>query len=190
MLHKLLKLLFHRVFLVGCAILIQLAALLLVTVGFGEYYGQFRTACIIFSLAFTVWIVGNRSNPSYKIAWIILLLLFPIFGGLFYLIFGGRRLSRREQKKMSAIGRQVIAQMGKDGDTLETMKEESMDAYLQSRYIERYAYSGVCRNTYSEYLPLGEVKFQRLTEELEKARHYIFLEYFIIQEGIMWNTIL
>ena len=42
----------------------------------------------------------------------------------------------------------------------------------------------------SEYLNLGERKFERLIEELKKAEHYIFLEYFIIEEGMMWNTIL
>lgn len=48
----------------------------------------------------------------------------------------------------------------------------------------------LCRNTSTEYLPLGEIKFQRMKEELQKAQHYIFLEYFIIEEGKMWNEIL
>ncbi len=187
---KMFSLLFSRVVLVAGSMVLQAMILLVMLVKFQEYFAYFYGICTLLSLVIALYVINSKINPGYKIAWLVPLLLFPIFGGLFYLIFGGRRLSRREQRKMSAIGRQVIAQMGKDGDTLETMKEESMDAYLQSRYIERYAYSGVCRNTYSEYLPLGEVKFQRLIEELEKARHYIFLEYFIIQEGIMWNTIL
>ena len=46
------------------------------------------------------------------------------------------------------------------------------------------------KNTVSEYLSLGEKKFEKLKEELKKAKHYIFLEYFIINEGIMWDSIL
>lgn len=60
----------------------------------------------------------------------------------------------------------------------------------QVQYIQKYAYSPVYKNTYTEYLPIGEVKFERLKEELAKARHYIFLEYFIVQEGVMWDAIL
>ena len=64
------------------------------------------------------------------------------------------------------------------------------DAANQSRYISHCAYCPPYQNTTTEYLPLGEVKFERMVEELKKAKHYIFLEYFIIQEGKMWNTIL
>ena len=59
-----------------------------------------------------------------------------------------------------------------------------------NRYIYNYAYYPPYSNTFTEYLPIGEIKFERLIEELRKAKHYIFLEYFIIEEGVMWNTIL
>ena len=190
MLHKLLKLLFHRVFLVGCAILIQLAALLLVTVSFGEYYGQFRTACIIFSLAFTVWIVGNRSNPSYKIAWIILLLLFPIFGWIIYLFFGGNRLSRHTREKMRSMERIMVEELGdaKKADALAQVA--GRDAGNMARYVERTAHCPVYGNTQTEYFPSGEAQFESILKELRRAKRYIFLEFFIIEPGKMWNSIL
>lgn len=63
-------------------------------------------------------------------------------------------------------------------------------AAVQSRYIQGHAYFPPYKNTVVEYLPVGEIKFQRLKEELKKAQRYIFLEYFIIEEGVMWNSIL
>ena len=65
-----------------------------------------------------------------------------------------------------------------------------MNAYHQSHYISEYAYSPIYQNTYSEYYPIGEAKFASMIQELKQAKHYIFLEYFIIREGKMWNTIL
>lgn len=73
---------------------------------------------------------------------------------------------------------------------LEELESVSIDAANQARYIQTYAYCPVYTNTYTDYLPMGEIKFERMKEELRKAEHYIFLEYFIIQEGTMWNAIL
>ena len=187
---KVVSLVFHRGVLVGASILLQILALVVMLMKFQGYFVYFYGICTFLSLLVVLYIINSKSNPGFKIAWIVPILLFPIFGGLFYLIFGGRRISKREQRKMSAIGQMVIGQMDKENPVLEEIRRENPDAACQSAYIADYAFSTACRNTYSEYLPMGEVKFERLKEELEKARHYIFLEYFIIQEGIMWNAIL
>jgi cardiolipin synthase len=64
------------------------------------------------------------------------------------------------------------------------------EAGKQSRYMLRTCYHPPAEHTQVRYLPLGEDNFVCLMEELEKAEHYIFLEYFIIREGIMWDAIL
>ena len=64
------------------------------------------------------------------------------------------------------------------------------DVVNQSHYISNSAHCPPYKNTTVEYLPMGEVKFERMVQELKKAKRYIFMEYFIIQEGTMWNTIL
>ena len=64
------------------------------------------------------------------------------------------------------------------------------DAVNQARYLERVAKCPVYDNTQTEYFGNGETFFTRMMEELQKAERYIFLEYFIIEEGIMWNGIL
>ena len=73
---------------------------------------------------------------------------------------------------------------------LQQLKEENPRAAHQAHYIQNKAFCPPCRHTFTEYLPSGEQKFERLKEELVKAKRYIFLEYFIIQEGIMWDTVL
>ena len=193
---KLFRLLFHRMVLVGAAILAQLVILLVMLLRFEEYFVYFYGISITISVAAVLYINNNRSNPAYKIAWIIPILLMPVFGGIIYLMLGGNRVSARERRRMLSLEKsfegihsfdQIIAAAEENSRLL---RELSADAANQSEYIRRIAGTPAFRGTSAEYLPLGEVKFRRMLEELEKAEHYIFLEYFIIQEGEMWDTIL
>ena len=187
---KLLRLLFHRLVLVGAAILAQLAILLVMLLRFQEYFVYFYAVSIAVSVAAVLYIISNRSNPAYKIAWIIPIMLVPVFGGVIYLVLGGNRVSPRERRRMTELGRNLGDIGPAAPEPAKNLREFSGDAANQSEYIRRTTGSPAFRNTSVEYLPLGEVKFARMLEELEKAEHYIFLEYFIIQEGKMWDPIL
>ena len=114
----------------------------------------------------------------------------PIFGGPFYLLFGFNKLSRHTRKKMAKITEDMVRYDQPDESVLEKMMAAEADAGLQSHYIERGAHSPPYCRTSCEYHPTGEVSWQRMLEELEKAEHYIFLEYFILEEGTMWDPIL
>ncbi|GAE87121.1 cardiolipin synthetase [Acetivibrio straminisolvens JCM 21531] len=143
------------------------------------------------SVVAVFWIVNGKSNPSYKIAWIIPILLFPIFGGLFYIFFfGGKKLSRYEKEKLRSIGFKVKNALVPDPMVLSEIMLHDDGAAVQSRYIQNIAYYPPHKNSTAEYLSIGEKKFEKLKEELKKAEHFIFMEYFIIEEGIMWNSIL
>lgn len=190
---KLFGLLFHRLVLVGAAILVQLAILLVMLLRFQQYFVYFYAVSITVSVAAVLYIISNRSNPAYKIAWIIPIMLVPVFGGIIYLVLGGNRISRRERSRMIQLEKNFhdIALVSPHSpQDLQDLHDLSLDAANQSEYIRRTTGSPVYRNTSVEYLPLGEVKFARMLQELENAQHYIFLEYFIIQEGKMWDPIL
>lgn len=100
---KILKMLFNRVVLVGLAILVQVLLLILMVVKFQEYFVYFYAMCTVLSMAVVLIIVNGNSNPGYKIAWLIPVLLVPVFGGLFYVIFGGNRLRKPVKRKMSKV---------------------------------------------------------------------------------------
>jgi len=184
------KLFSHRVAFIFLPMILQLVFLVAVIERFNEYFVFFYGGSVFLSLIAVLWIINNKDNPAYKIAWIIPILLFPIFGGLFYLIFGGNKLSRRIKQKMKFITEKTRAVLAPQEDILNEIRLQDEGAYNQSRYIQSYGlYPPMC-NTETEYLPSGELKFVRLLEELSKAKRYIFLEYFIIKEGYMWNSIL
>ena len=85
---------------------------------------------------------------------------------------------------------QLIDALPPDDSILEELEKENPDAARQVHYLMHHAHCPPYKDTYTRYLPLGEVKFEALVEELKKAERYIFLEYFIVEEGIMWNSIL
>ena len=186
---KILRFITQRV--VITALLIVLQALLLF--GFiwklDNYFVYFYAGSVLLSLLITLGIINSKSNPAYKIAWLIPILLFPVFGGLVYLLFGSDRTGRYLRKKLQGIGTEMDNVIG-EAHRRSGAEQLPPDAANQSRYISHCAYCPPYQNTTTEYLPLGEVKFERMVEELKTAKHYIFLEYFIIQEGKMWNTIL
>ena len=168
----------------------QVFLLILMMGRFQDYFVLFDTFCSILSLFVILYIVNSPSNPGYKIAWIIPIMLVPIFGGIAYLMFGGNKLSKRNRRKMQDIFYQMDHNLKPDEDVVEALKKDSIPAFMQSQYITKKALCPVSDHTSSEYLPTGEVYFERMVEELKQAKHFIFMEYFIVHEGKMWNTVL
>ena len=117
-------------------------------------------------------------------------MIFPIFGGLFYLLYGGNKLSTREKLKMVIQNIEMTNSLKQDDEIIKKIGDKSIYAKNQSEYILNYAKCPVYNNTETTYFKIGEEKFEALLRELKKAEKFIFLEYFIIQEGKMFNSIL
>ncbi|MCK8825362.1 cardiolipin synthase [Fuchsiella alkaliacetigena] len=182
--------LFQRSTLLAVAILAQLLVLIGVISRFSDYFVIFYGLSILISIIVVLVIINNNMNPAYKLAWIIAILSFPIFGGLFYLLFGGKQLGKISKKRMKSISEDTQKLLTSQSLILEEIKSQSKTALNQSRYIRDYANYPPYHNTTAEYLQSGEEKFVKLKEELQKAQKYIFLEYFIIEEGEMWGELL
>lgn len=184
------KLLLHRITFVFVSILVQIVVLVWAVFKLDEYFVYFYGISVFISMLSVLAITNSNSNPAYKIAWIIPILSLPVLGGLFYVFFGGSKLNRRTRKKMKYIALKSSEALSSKDDILADIKDKNPIAGIQSTYIKDYAFCPPYDNTYVEYFPLGEDAYKVLIEELKKAKHYIFLEYFIITEGFMWNSIL
>ncbi len=138
----------------------------------------------------SIYIVNGKTNPGYKIAWIMVILIFPIVGLFIYLCFGGNQLNRWEKNKLKEIYYHQKRNIFPNSKVMKKLKREDITAYNQANYITKYSLSPLCENTKCTYFKIGEDYYERLISELSKAKKYIFLEYFIISNGKMWNTIL
>ena len=187
---KFISFLLSRFTLVSLALLAQIITLALMVYRFSSYFLLFDIVFMVITVLAVLYILNRKSDPAYKIAWIIPIMLFPVFGGLFYLMFGGTGLSNRMKNNMHTIVDKMKECLHQHPVTLYNLNKENKIAFNQAIYIERYSSCPVYDNSATEFLPSGEEFFEHLTRELKKAEKYIFMEFFIIEEGLMWNTVL
>ncbi len=185
-----LKRMFQRVVMVSISLLVQLIFFVLMIWKFKDSNELFYLILLLLSLGATLFIISKNTNPAYKIAWLVPILTFPVFGGLFYLMLGGNRLSRHQREKMKQVELTMGRHLPQNPELAEQLAKENPQAAVQSSYIRSVAGCPVYRNTETRYFPLGDEAYPVMLEELKKAKKYIFIEYFIIGTGVMWDGIL
>lgn len=187
---KLLSILVSRIFVVGVLIVFQLLFMMSIVYTLSVSMQNVYRFCIILSFLVLIYLINKQGNPSFKLAWSILILLFPLFGGIFYLLFGDKKVPKALRKNMLASKQETLPLLSQETKTLNEIKECDESIYKQFNYVWKNTYFPVYKNVACTYCSTGEVKFDHLVKELKKAEKFIFLEYFIIGEGIFWNTIL
>lgn len=184
------KLLFNRIFYVAVALLIQLGWILITVWKLSAYSQYFSVGIRIVSIIVVLWIVNKNMNPSYKLGWTLLIMAAPAFGLVLYLVFGNSRIANAFQKKYEEIQRESSEYMKQDSGIIERLEKQDYTAANQSRYISSFSGFPVHENTTAEYFQVGDDMFPVLVRELGQAKHFIYIEYFIINDGVMWQTIL
>ena len=188
-LHKFLKFISSRFFITALLIVLQvwwMVALFTDVVGHSELFSSLFQ---IFSIIVVLYIISKVDVPGYKIGWIILILVFPLFGGLLFLLLGENRPAKYLRQRLEAGGANHEQNMVQNADTLDALRERSPRIACCASYISKYGRYPVVDGSSVKYHPLGEDQFADMLTELQKAEKFIFLEYFILEEGEMWNTI-
>lgn len=189
-LKKILKLVFNRIFYVALAMVLQLVWLCVFVWELAAYSEYISIAITIISVIMVLWILNKRINPSYKLGWTMLIMAFPVFGLLLYLLFGQSRVADEMQKQYMKIQKDSLPYLQADPETYKKIRKESPSAAVQSEYICRLSAFPAYENTQAKYFQVGDDMFPVFIRELEQAEHYIYIEYFIINDGVMWQTIL
>ncbi len=187
---KIKKLLLGRTTIVALAILIQLLWILSFLNGFIVKYSYVNTVIELVAILVVLVIVNKRSNPSYKIVWTFVILFIPIVGLLIYFIFGRSELTRRTRKRMEVINDEMEKELPNGTQYMEELRKKDKNIYNQVKYISDWVSFPVYRNTTTKYYRVGEEMFPDILEALRSAQHFIFMEYFIVEEGVMFNQIL
>lgn len=145
---------------------------------------------LILSIFTTIIIINNNKKSEFKLPWIILVTVFPIFGGIFYFIFVSDVFNKKLKLDLIYNYYQMNEYIVHDKKTEEDLLNIDKRAYKQSLYLKKFAYSSLYKNTYTKYISPGENIYKSLFEEIDKAEKFIFMEFFIIEEGYVWNSIL
>ena len=185
-----LKLLFSRVGMVSLGILLQLIVVAASVWWFRDYAPIINVVSGVLAWGFVLYLVSETGNPAYKMAWIILILGFPVLGVTMYLIFGGNRLSKRLRRKMRVIDRAVEGSAEQDEAVIRQLRELEPGAAVQALYLSNTVHCPVYRGTDTAYFSEGTPAFARMLEDIASAQKSIYLEYFIVAEGELWQKFL
>lgn len=137
-------------------------------------------------VAVTIW--SRPGATSYKIGWVMLVLFVPVVGVILYLLWNGARQSKRLDLKKLPRPEEPLAQQEQAKSELERLRQAMPYWYPAAAGLDRKDFL-VYRNTAVKYLPTGEAYLNTMLDDLEHAERFIFLEYFIVAEGEIWDRL-
>ncbi len=187
---SLITMVFSRTGLITLLLLLQFGILMGLFAKFQQWIPHVYGLSAVLAGGMVIYLINSRLEPSAKLTWMVLVMVLPVFGTLFYLYahldLGHRMLKNR----LSEIHQESRKQIPQAPEVMQTFREEHPQGASLSQYVRRSGCYPVYDNTEVHYFRSGEEKFQRLIYELEQAEKFIFLEYFIVEEGVMWGEVL
>ena len=184
------NIIFSRLTLAIFSLTIQICLIVFVMSYFNKHLAWIFGLFGLFNTLVVLIIINSKSNPSYKIAWIIPILLFPGVGVLVYLFFKLQisiRLMKKRLKLETENSRKYLKQ---DNEILNKIKKEDRGLYNLSNYLIKTSNYPVYDINNIEYFSSGLLQFRDMISKIKSAKKYIFIESFIIEKGYMFNTIL
>lgn len=168
--------------------ILETLAILAIVIALCYYVPYFYILVFITNIACVIRIIASNDNPDYKVPWLLFVLIIPVAGFMLYFLFYSRTLKKKYIQRLNNLKDHTY----KKNDIVEFqhLKDENIVAYNQAKLICNIAESHLFMNTKQQYFSLGEEMFELMIEDLKKAKNFIYLEYFIIEDGLFWNSIL
>lgn len=186
---KFLKLFFTRMIPTLILFAVQIAFFVLPVIAFRDYYAYIDVAARIVGLILFIVIVNKRETPEFKIPWTFLVLVFPLFGVIAYILFANPGMSKRYARLHKKTENRARAHVSLTSDEKEKVRSLAGDKAGVFNYLESNSYLPTTAGNRVTYYELGEKFWEALLCELRSAQKFIFMEYFIIDKGEMWDSI-
>ena len=177
----------RRILSVIPAALVQLAWLFILWRWLSPYATLLNLALSFLAFLFVLHIMANRNESAYKTLWLLIILGLPVFGTILYLSFGNKRTARPLQKKLKH-ARSLLPDTESSGEALRALRGENPRLAQTFRYVEQQTGFPTQPCEEADYYPSGEALFQQMLTDLESAERSIFAEYFIVESGRMWDS--
>lgn len=186
---RLLHRLLGRTAIILAAVVLQIVLVLSLFLGLSNYFGVFQIVMYVIGALVTVNLINRDSNPDTKIPWLVVVLLLPVFGTVLYLMFSRNRTSIRETRRQERVRQRCRDVLREEERRHKDTAALAKEYRGQSSYLNHTGMSYLYGNTDTEYYPDGESFFEALLEALRSAEHFIFMEYFIVEAGYMWDRV-
>lgn len=187
---KIFKLLMNRAFTAGLAVLIQIIWLYMLFYRVGLLSTYTNIVLHIVAVILVLHLINKKMNPSFKLAWTFVIFLFPLLGLLLYGLFGRSELTKRTREKMNRVHKELEPLLASQEAYEQELQRLDASVAQQVYYIRKWAGFPVYKHTDTQYFKCGEEMFPVMLEEIRKAEKFIFLEYFILKEGVMYDEII
>ena len=186
----LLRLVFSRSGLIILLLAVQVLFLFGIFGLFEDFLPHIYGGVVVFTIFMVLYLLNYNMDPTAKITWLVVVMLMPVFGALLFLYTQKNVGHRTLKKRYEAVSERTEKMLSQAKDTKEALKNQDPQVSAMTDYVHKSGCYPVYQNTSVKYFPLGEEKFRDMIAELKKAQHFIFLEYFIVDEGEMWGEIL
>ena len=187
---KILKIIFSRTTFLILTVLLEILILISVSHLFGNVAGYVEMILRILAVIAVLGIVRFSRHLSSDLVWIIVILLFPVPGTAAFLLLGANLFTGRTYHHIRKETKAARGLLVPDEETEAEMKAAAPALSGQFHYLSRSAGFPFFKNAGCDYYPLGDAGYPDMLKELKRAERFIFLEYFIIEKGEMWNGIL
>ena len=184
------KIIFSRTALVAALLLFQIGLMIATITSIEKYAFSVYVSFIVLSMIVIIYIINRKENPAFKMSWILFVTFIPIVGTVFYIFMQIQPGTRYIGKRLFELGEKTKPYMFQNDKIIEDLRISKPANANLAHYLSKQVGFPVHRNTKVTYFRVGEEKFEELKRQLESAKHFIFMEYFIVEEGIMWDSIL
>ncbi len=154
-----------------------------------KYFFPITVAGKLFNAGVLLYLINREETPEFKLPWTFLMLVVPVMGAFAFVVLSSTENSRDLQKRHRASAAKLAPYLKRKDQTELLSEEADREARLQAAYLQRAAGMPCCGNTQITYYRTGQEFYQALLESLERAEQFIFMEYFIIESGSMWDPI-
>ena len=181
---SLIRLVFGRALFFILFTLIQIMTLIGIFIWIDERYSAYGYGALaVLGGILAIHILNEKQNASFKMAWLVPVLLFPVFGGLFYMFVQLQMEPKILAKRISDIHSRTKHFLPQNQAVFKKLKKESRSNSNMAKFLFESGGAPVYENTNYKYYPLGELFYEDMILELKNAKKFVLLEYFIIQTG-------
>jgi len=181
---------FSRLGLITLLFFINVGFMLFIYMWFSESIPQLTGVLTVFELIMIIYLFNCEFDSDVKLTWLMVIMVLPLFGSLFLLYtrldIGHRAIKYRMQQLLAETDNSLV----QEPTVIQHLKEVNPESATLVHYVNRTGCYPAYENTEVKYFPMGQDKLDELLIQLEQAKQFIFLEYFIIEEGLMWGKVL
>lgn len=186
---KLINMIFSQKTTIILLLALQLIFIFIIFQSFAVHYAYLHIVFSTVAIVLAIYILNSSENPAYKLAWIVPLVIVPIFTVVLYILLKNQFSTRKVRNLYAKKSANTRPFLKTNEQIMSYLHESEPDFYKLANYVDKSGGYPVCGNTEVTYFPLGEDKYKAMLEELQKAQEFIFMEYFIIDDGEMWREI-